>query len=231
MAGMSISLEHRRVDGIHVVTCKGRIVEGKESDDVREYLDHLLQFGPDIIINVGGVDFVDSSGLGLLVRYTTRTRNASGMLKLCSVPAKLATILKATRLDSVLDAYDTESDAITAFYRRPTATVNEERPSDVLCVIESIDLQALVRELLIRAGFGVRTASNLPDGLILLQVTRPKVIVIDHDLRHGPRTSTGAKFDHLASSMPIVELPEGFASRDPGEAAQELLARIRTTST
>jgi len=227
---MSISLEHRRIDGIHVVSCTGRIVEGAESDELREYLDDLMQYGPNVIVNVGTVDFVDSSGLGLLVRYTMRARNAHGALKLCGVSSRFATILKATRLDRVFDAHESEADAIAAFYQRPAADVEGTRGSEILCVVESIDLQALVRELLMRAGFGVRSASNLPDAVILLRVTRPRLIVIDQAISARLRGGAAGKFAQLTADIPVIELPATFSGRDPGDAAQDLLGMIQERS-
>jgi len=220
---MSISLESRRVDDITIVHCTGRIVEGQESADLRHHLDQLLQFGPYLIVNLAGIDFVDSSGLGLLVRYTMRVRNANGVMKLCGVSSQLATILKATRLDGVFDAHATEDDAIAAFRARPQTSARPSRPTDVLCVIGSMDLQAYVRETLHQAGLGVLTASNVPDGLTLLQVTRPKVIVVDSSLERAATTHAAVKFKQLAANVRIVELPDAFSHQDAGAAAKVLL--------
>lgn len=219
---MAISLASRRVDDITIVTCTGRIVEGQESADLRHHLDQILQFGPYLILNLAGIDFVDSSGLGLLVRYTMRVRNTNGVMKLCGVSPQLATILKATRLDGVLDVQPTEDDAVAAFARAQTSA-RASRPTDVLCVIGSMDLQAYVRELLNQSGFGVLTASNVPDGLTLLQVTRPKVIVVDSSLERAAATHAAVKFKHLAANIRIVELPDGFSHQDAGAAAKVLL--------
>ena len=93
---MPISLQHRRIGGITVLTCTGRLVEGPESVEMAQTIDRVLEFGSHLILNLGGIDFVDSSGLGLLVRYTMRTRNANGVLKLCGVTPQLATIIKVT---------------------------------------------------------------------------------------------------------------------------------------
>ena len=65
---MPITIQHRRVAGIAVISCTGRIVEGPEAEELRQTIDRLLEFGSHVILNVAGVDFVDSSGLGLLVR-------------------------------------------------------------------------------------------------------------------------------------------------------------------
>ncbi|HZR22043.1 MAG TPA: STAS domain-containing protein [Vicinamibacterales bacterium] len=223
---MSIALESRRVDDITIVSCTGRIVEGQESLDLRHHLDQILQFGPYLIVNLAGIDFVDSSGLGLLVRYTMRVRNASGVMKLCGLSSQLATILKATRLDGVFDIHATEDDAIAAFRARPQASTRPARATEILCVIGSMDLQAYVREILNQNGFGVLTASNVPDGLTLLQVTRPKVIVVDSSLERAAATHAAVKFKQLSASIHMVELPDDFAHQDAGAAAKTLLDRI-----
>src|SRR5262249_9180074 len=140
-SAMAITIQHRRVAGIAVITCTGRIVEGTEAEELRQTIDRLLEFGSHMILNVAGVDFGDSSGLGLLVRYTMRVRNASGVLKLCGVTSQLATILKGTKLDGVFETHATEEAAIGAFFERRRAEVERPISSDVLCVIASVDVQ------------------------------------------------------------------------------------------
>jgi anti-anti-sigma factor len=93
---MPISLEHRRVGDIIVVTCVGRIVEGAESIAVQKLLDDLLQYGSRLVLHLGAVDFLDSSGLGLLVRYVARTRNGHGGLKFCALSPKIIQVLDVT---------------------------------------------------------------------------------------------------------------------------------------
>jgi CheY-like chemotaxis protein len=96
-----------------------------------------------------------------------------------------------------------------------------------MCVEQSADVLAFVRELLKHAGYGVVTSDNLPDALILLKAMRPKVVVIGADLRAVRNTRTGESFNRLAESRAVVELPPGFSSRDAGEAGQQVLDRVR----
>jgi anti-sigma B factor antagonist len=225
---VTISLESRRVGDITVVTCTGRIVEGTESIALQQLLDDLLQDGPDLILHVGGVDFIDSSGLGLLVRYATRTRNAGGNLKLCVLLPKIAEVLKVTHLGRILEWYETEAGAITAFYQHAGWGAGSSRlQTDILCVDASANMQAYVRELLGQAGYGVLTAGNLPDALILVQATQPKVVIIDADLRRSRGTQAAEKFNRLADALAVIELPADFSARDAGEAAERLLDQIR----
>ena len=86
---------------------------------------------------------------------------------------------------------------------------------------------AYIRELLGQAGYGVMTASNLPDALILLQATRPKVVVIGAGLHSAIGTRTAEAFNRLADRFSVVELPADFSSHDAGEAGHQLLEQVR----
>ena len=228
---MPISPESRRVGDITVVTCHGRIAEGAESIALQHLLDQLLQYGPYLILHLGGVDFIDSSGLGLLVRYTIRARNAHGDLRLCALSPRTAEALKVTHLERILEAYESEADAITAFYQRASSGAGSSRfHTDILCVDASLDVQAYVRELLGEAGYGVLTSGNLPDALILLQATQPKLVIIGADLRVARSTPSAEKFNRLADALAVIELPADFSRREAGEAGHRLLDRVRDLS-
>jgi anti-anti-sigma factor len=223
-----LTLEHRRVGDVTIVTCAGRIVEGSESIALQRMLDDLLQYGPYIVLHLKAVDFVDSSGLGLLMRNISRARRGSGDLKLCAPPPRLVEILEVTHLKPICDLHETEEEAIGSFYQRSTAGDDPAPlPAGILCVAGSSDVQAYVRGLLAQAGFGVQTAGNLPDGLILLQVGHPKLIVVETALRQMRETRTANRFNDLAERVPVIELPEDFARRDPAQAGQWLLDQVR----
>ncbi|HMD34829.1 MAG TPA: anti-sigma factor antagonist [Vicinamibacterales bacterium] len=224
---MAISFETRRVGDIAVVRVAGHLVEGAESTALQKHIDGLMPFGAHLLLNLSAVEFMDSSGLGLLVRYLTRTRNAHGNMKLCSLPPPLQEVLRVTRLQSVFDPYASEEDAIAAFYHRSDSSGGSFRfRVDILCVDFSTDVQAYVRELLGQAGFGVLTAGNLPDALVLLQATRPRLVVINRDLRAARNTQTAAKFNGLADKIAVVELPHGFSHAEAGQAGQVLVGDV-----
>jgi anti-sigma B factor antagonist len=223
-----LTLEHRRIGDVTIVTCTGRIVEGAESIALQQMLDDLLQYGPYIVLHLKAVDFVDSSGLGLLMRNITRARKAHGNVKLCAPTRRLIEILEVTHLRPVCDLHDTEEEAIGSFYQRTTAGGGTTPlHADILCVTGSSDVQAYVRSLLTQASYGAQTAGNLPDGLILLQVGHPKLIIVDTALRQMRETRTANKFNDLADKVPVIELPEDFARRDPAQAGEWLLDQVR----
>lgn len=229
---MPLSVESRRVGDVTVVTCRGRLIEGAESVPLQQALDGVLAFpNPYIVLDLGGVDFIDSAGLGLLTRYLSRSRAARGHLTLCAVPPKVSEVLRITKLQSVFESYASEVEAIAhAHQPAPSASASSRVSTDILCVEKSVDVQCYVRELLAQEGYSVLTAGNVADGLILLQSVRPKVVVISADLRALNTTRTAERFNTLANTHVVVELPAGFSSDDAGEAGQRLIEQIRAVA-
>ena len=101
---------------------------------------------------------------------------------------------------------------------------------DILCVDPSADVQAYVRELLGQAGYGVLTASTVPDGLILLQATAPKVVIVATAFRGTRETRTADQFNTLLDAASVIELPADFSRRDAGDAGHRLLDHVRSMS-
>ena len=225
---MPLSVEHRRAGHIAVVACTGRLVEGVEMIALQRTLDELLVFGPYLVLHLGGVEFVDSAGLGLLVRYSARTRNAQGSMKLCAASPKLTAVLKATRLEQIFNVYKSESEAIAAFYEPSSSGARGSHiRADILCVVSSVDVQAYVREMLGQNGYAVLTTGNLPDAVILMQAVKPKLVVVSADLRRARGTHAAEKFSRLVDSLTVIELPPDFSHRDPGDAGSTLLEQVR----
>jgi len=224
---VSLSFQSRRVGDITVVTCSGRIVEGAESAALQKHLNDLLHQDPYLILHLGAVDFIDSSGVGLLVRFFSRTQQAGGNLQLCDVSPRIREVLKITRLSTIFEAYESEADAIAASYRRARATGESFRKANILCVEKSADVLAYIRELLRQAGYDPITTGNLPDALTLLTATRPKLVVIGADLRSAKDTGAAETFNGLADALSVIELPPDFSSQDAGEAGHYLLNQVR----
>ena len=225
---MPLSLQSRRVGDVIVLACSGPLVMGPGCDALRDQFDALLPHDSLVVLDVGDLDFIDSSGLGLLVRLRNRAQFAHGDLKLCEVKPRFKEVLRMTRLDTVFESHASESDAVGSFYDRARAHGRLERfKSDVLCVDQSADVLAYVCEVLKQAEYGVLTAANLPDALMLLKATPPKVIVIGAMLRAARGTWSSDTFHSLSASIPTVELPADFSGHDAGEAGRRLLGEVR----
>ena len=222
---MQLSLQHRQVGYVTVVTCKGRLVSGDEANALLTRIDELLPMNSRILLHLGEVEYIDSGGLGLLVRCLTRVQNASGQLSVCALSPKVSDVLRITKLDSVLKPYFTEADAIASAHSDPMAADNTTGAL-VLCADTSPDVLAYLRGLLKSAGLRVVTAENLHDGLILLKTMRPTVVVIGAGLHAMRGTSSAEEFQRrLPPNGPVV-LPPGFSSRDAGEAAYVVMREV-----
>jgi anti-sigma B factor antagonist len=223
---MELSLQHRQVGYVTVVTCSGRLVLGAESDALLKQIDDLLPMSSRILLHLGGVDYIDSGGLGLLVRCLTRVQNAAGQLSVCALSPKVSDVLRVTRLDSVLRPYSAEADAIAAGHSAAHGSDDAAPGSLILCTDPSPDVLAYLRGLLKGAGHRVVTAENLYDGVILLKSMRPGVVVMGASLHALRGTPSADEFHRRVSAQSLVVLPAAFSSRDAGEAATALLLEI-----
>ncbi len=223
---MPLSFHSRLVGDVTVLECSGRIVEGAESAVLLRTLDSLLAMKSQVLLHLGGIDFIDSSGLGLLVRVLTRAENASGKLALCAVSPKIRDVLRVTRLQPIFDTYEAEVDAIAGFYQRPAMRGEQFQAPEILCVEQSADVLVYVRELLRQAGHAVVSTGNLVDALTLLTATRPKLVVIGAELRAMRDTGAASTFNRRADALSVIELPADFSRDDAGEAGRRLLDQV-----
>jgi len=224
MGESALTFESRLVGDVTVVTCAGRMVSGEDTAGFETYLDEAIAVNPRILLHLGGVTFIDSAGLGMLVRYLTRAQNASGVLRLCAVSPTVDRVLTVSRLKPVLQPFDAEGNAIADIHRARGETF---ATPDVLCVDDSQDVLAYLRELLRRDGRRATTASNLPDAVILLSAIRPRVVVIGAALGAATGTRSADEFRRLSARCARVDLPAGFARQEAGEAAEQVLAAVR----
>ncbi len=115
---MSMKASTRQVDGITIVDLSGRITLGEGSVVLRDTIKDLLSKGQKkILLNLGDVSYIDSSGIGELVSAFTSVRNQGGELKLLHLTKKVHDLLQITKLYTVFDVKDDEAGAIAAFSR------------------------------------------------------------------------------------------------------------------
>ncbi len=113
---MSMSVHTRQVDGVTILDLSGRIVLGEGSVQLRNSIKELVNKGQkQILLNLGDVNYLDSSGLGELVSGYTTVRNAGGELKLLSLTKKVKDLLQITKLYTVFDVKDDEATAVSSF--------------------------------------------------------------------------------------------------------------------
>ena len=113
---MSMKISNRQVDGVSIVDCSGRITLGEGSVTLRDTVRELLSKGKKkILLNLGEVNYIDSSGIGELVSAFTTVRNQGGDLKLLNLTKKVHDLPQITKLYTVFDVKDDEAAAVKSF--------------------------------------------------------------------------------------------------------------------
>jgi anti-sigma B factor antagonist len=114
---MDLKITTHETDGVTVVSCSGRIVFGDEATALRDTLKKMLDSSRQILLNLSGVSYIDSGGLGTLVGVYSSARASGADIKLTGLGQKLRDVLQVTKLVTVFEVYDTEQQAIAAFRR------------------------------------------------------------------------------------------------------------------
>jgi anti-sigma B factor antagonist len=120
-APMQLKLTTRTVQDILIVNCDGRIVFGEESAELRDKVKALIAQNKRIVLNLGGVTYIDSGGLGTLVALYTTAHNAGGAIKLTDLTQRVGDLLQVTKLLTIFEVYDTEEEAIQSFRKGAAA--------------------------------------------------------------------------------------------------------------
>jgi anti-sigma B factor antagonist len=112
---MSLSVKTRKVGNAVVVDMSGRLTTGEPVLMLRETVRVQVNEGArSIVLNLGDVSYIDSSGLGELVSVYTTVRNRQGDVKLLNLTSKAKDLLQMTKLLTVFDVYDDEAKALAA---------------------------------------------------------------------------------------------------------------------
>jgi anti-sigma B factor antagonist len=113
---VTMKANSRQVDAVTVVDLSGRITLGEGSVVLRDTIRDLVSKGrTKILLNLGEVTYIDSSGIGELVSAFTTVRNQGGELKLLNLTKKVHDLLQITKLYTVFDIKDDEAGAIQSF--------------------------------------------------------------------------------------------------------------------
>jgi anti-sigma B factor antagonist len=111
-----LNINERQAGDVTVLDMSGKITIGEGSVALRTAIRRLLEEGKKrILLNLAGVGYIDSSGIGELVSSYTAINKENGQLKLLNLTQKLQDLLTITKLLTVFDVYDSEADALNSF--------------------------------------------------------------------------------------------------------------------
>jgi anti-sigma B factor antagonist len=109
-------MKQRQVGNIAVLTPKGYLTGGDETDELDRAIKSLLESGNrHLILNLGETQHLNSTALGVLISAHRKYGESSGQMKLCSVDKRIENIFVITKLSLVFDVYGSEEQAIASF--------------------------------------------------------------------------------------------------------------------
>jgi len=115
---MALKLSTRDNNGVTIIDLSGRIVFGDESAMLRDKVKSLIPTNSRIILNLAQISYIDSGGIGTMVSLFTSARAAGGDIKLANLTKRVGDLLQITKLITVFETYDNESQAIQAFAQK-----------------------------------------------------------------------------------------------------------------
>lgn len=230
---MSLALESRLCGSVYVVRCAGRIVTGDNSTILEETLKRGLLESIRLVLHAGEVDRVDSSGMGLLVRFLWHTRTRGGDMRLAAPAPVFTQLLEMTKLSAVFRIYPDEEAAIVSFLKEGISNPAESANTGprVLFLDPAPDTCAFVRALLARHGYRVLSTPLMGDAKILLCANTFDVIVLGPDSGALAAPATVKVLKQLAPAAKTLVLEREFKSRAADEAGIALLERLQLAAT
>jgi len=114
---MALDIQQRECEGIAILDLNGRITMGPEATALRAIVTDLSAVGTrNLVLNMAGADYIDSTGLGALVMCVTSLRKSGGNVKLLHLNRRNIELLVMTKLATVFEIFTDEQDAVNSYY-------------------------------------------------------------------------------------------------------------------
>ncbi len=111
-----MKIEERPTGDVMILDLKGKLTIGDGDELLKDKINSLVQQGhTKLILNLADVPYIDSGGLGQVVRTFTTVKQHNGSLKLMNVTKRIEDLLAITKLLTVFDVFETEQDALQSF--------------------------------------------------------------------------------------------------------------------
>jgi len=112
---VSLKIEVKDVEGVAVLSCHGNVIFGDESAALRQKLRDVLGSKRKVVLDLSGVSYIDSGGLGMLVGAYSSARAAGSDIKLAGLGQRVRDLLQVTKLVTVFESFGNEAQAVAAF--------------------------------------------------------------------------------------------------------------------
>lgn len=228
---MGLKLESHVTGDVVVIRCQGPISLGDAVAALQAELDRQTKLRKKVVLQLAATDYVDSSGMGVLVRLYGALRSNGGEVKLCEMSSFVQRVLEATNLVSLFMTYGSEIEAIEAFSKAPRSSREVSTPSGakILCIDTSRDLLAYLNALLKRSGYEVTTTQYLREVTTLVTALRPQVVICGPGMMGLPGAEAAVeKLGRYGPKLRVLHLPPDFSSADAGHAGTDLVNELKS---
>ena len=111
-----MEIQERTIEGVVVLDLTGKLTIGEGDELLKERISNLVQQGHrNLLLNLEGVPYIDSAGLGEIVRTYTTVSRQGGKLKLVNLTKRITDLLAITKLLTVFETYETQDEAVKSF--------------------------------------------------------------------------------------------------------------------
>lgn len=111
-----MQIEERLVGGVVVVDVTGKITLGDGTELLKDKVNSLVNQGHNnLVLNLAGVSYMDSAGLGVVMAAYTTAKRQGGNVKLLSLTKRITDLLSITKLSTIFETFDSETDAVASF--------------------------------------------------------------------------------------------------------------------
>lgn len=207
-----------------MIQCTGWLVLGEEARALEAALERGAHQATRLVLNLAGLERMDSIGLGLLVRFCTLLGRRGGDLRLASPSPFVVSLLKLTTLTKVFKLFRSEEEAIASFRKLgslPKLPVGHGRR--VLFFDPSADLCVFVQSVLACHGFEVRVATNMVEAKYQLSEEPVDVLLIGPCIAQLTPERATLELAEAAPEADTLHLPLNIKSLDAERAAEALL--------
>jgi anti-sigma B factor antagonist len=224
---MKLTMQSQRAGDVVVVRCQGRIVSGEEARLLQREVEKQTELTKKVVLHLAQVEYVDSGGLGALIRMRGVLQAARGDLKLCELSAFVTQVLQATNLVSVFRPCASEKEAIESFsVRSPVPDRDFQMKNNrIICLDASQDVLAYVKLLLNRSGYQVFTTQYPSDAVALVGGAKSSLVIFGPSMRSNE--SALARLRQSAPNAQILQLPADFSTSEADQMGVELVNRVR----
>jgi anti-sigma B factor antagonist len=111
-----MQIEERTVGTVTILDLKGKLILGDGDAQLKDKVHSLVSQGiKQVVLNLGEVPYIDSAGIGEIVRTHTTMSRGGGSLKLLNVTKRIHELLVITKLVTIFDTFDSETEALRSF--------------------------------------------------------------------------------------------------------------------